>query len=50
MSAAAHELVFEKTKGATIAQEVNLIKQASQQNMELALKKEASLAHGEAID
>ena len=36
--------------GCVIAQEVNLLKQASEQNMEVAMKKEQSLSHGEAID
>ena len=35
---------------ATIAQEVNLIKQASESAMELAMRKEKSLQHGESID
>ena len=33
-----------------MAQDVNLLKQVSEQQMDLALKKEQSLTHGESID
>ena len=36
--------------GAKMAQEVNLLKQASEQQMDMALQREQSLQHGEAID
>lgn len=43
-------LNFEPESGAQIAAEVNLIKQASEQIMEVAMKREQSLAQGDAID
>ena len=33
-----------------MSQEVNLLKQVSEQQMDLALKKEQSLTHGESMD
>ena len=36
--------------GASIAAEVNMLKQASQQQMDLAMRKEASLTHADSID
>ena len=33
-----------------MAQDVNLLKQVSEQQMDLALKKDESLTHGESID
>ena len=36
--------------GAKMAQEVNLLKQASEQQMDVAMQREQSLQHGEAID
>ena len=41
---------FDNAKGATIAAEVNMLKQASEQQMDLAMRKEQSLTHGESID
>ena len=41
---------FDKTKGATIAAEVNMLKQASEQQLDIAMRKEQSLSHGESID
>lgn len=43
-------LNFNDESSTAIAYEVNLFKQASEQNLEVALKKEQSLAQGEAID
>lgn len=50
VKAADAEKDFANAAGANIASEVNLLKQASQANMEVALKREASLAHGTKID
>ena len=41
---------FNDQSGATIAHEVNLLKQVSEQQMEVALRQEMSLCHGESID
>ena len=41
---------YNNDAGATIAQEVNLLKQVSEQQLEVALKHEMSLQHGESID
>lgn len=41
---------MESETSATIAQEVNLLKQASESQMEVAMKKEQSLSHGDGID
>ena len=41
---------FDSDKGATIASEVNLLKQVSEQHMNLALTTEASLSRPESID
>lgn len=41
---------FDEDAGATIAHEVNLLKQVSEQQMEFALRQEMSLSHGESID
>ena len=43
-------LNFEPESGAQIAAEVNLLKQASEQIMEVAIEREQSLSQGEAID
>lgn len=50
-NAAANQLLnLNDESSATIAYEVNLFKQASEQIMDVALKKEKSLAQGESID
>ena len=41
---------FDATQGAAIAAEVNLLKRASESQMEVAMKSELSLQHGESID
>ena len=41
---------FNNTLGASIAAEVNMVKEASKMQMELAIQKEASLTHGDSID
>ena len=41
---------FNDPTGASIAHEVNLLKQVSEQQMETALRHEMSLSHGESID
>ena len=41
---------YNEESGATIAHEVNLLKQVSEQQMEFALRQEMSLSHGESID
>ena len=41
---------FDDDEGAKMAQEVNLLKQASEQQMDMAMQREQSLSHGEAID
>ena len=41
---------FDDGTGSTIAHEVNLLKQVSEQQLEVALRQEMSLSHGESID
>ena len=41
---------FGESNGASVAREVNLLKQVSEQQMETALRHEMSLSHGESID
>ena len=41
---------FNNTLGASIAAEVNMVKEASKMQMEMAMRKEASLTHGDSID